>query len=147
MSKFDIVLYLEKFETDNGLKLQPLENYKLKINSSPGNKVDFQTREKLLEEKDFFMTATKIRRSRNELQDLQKVLSNPTSKADIDSASRQFEIRDKLRFIILDDDKCIWNHTEFKKCESMFLCLICKMDLATATATEEGGNDETNPKN
>ena len=54
------------------------------------------------------------------LQDLQKVLSNPTSKADIDSASRQFEIRDKLRFIILDDDKCIWNHTDFKKCESMF---------------------------
>ena len=115
----DIVQYLENFERDNNLTLKPLEGYKLEIKPSPGAAIDSKIESYLKSDKDFYIRAVKIRRSRNELQELQ---SNK------EVSKHQFEIRDRLRIAIFNDVDCIWNHTEFKTCiPNLTQCHICKL--------------------
>ena len=115
----DIVTYLMKLEAEYNFTMKPLDGYKLEINTSPGVIIDSKIREMIRLDKDFYMKAVKIRRSREELQELQ---------SQINFSEHQFEVRDKLRIIIFEDSECIWNHTDFKSCTSKLIqCHICKL--------------------
>lgn len=128
MRAFDIVEYLYEFEKNNHLKIEPLNGFQMNVCPDEGTKMDSAIRETLVADKKLYLAASKIRRSRDELLDIQVFLEEIAAENIlIESAFHQFEVRDKLRIVIFEDDKCIWNHTEWKKCSSKdFLCHICK---------------------
>ena len=115
----DIVQNLMKLEAEHKFTMKPLQGYKLEINTSPGVPISSTIKEMIRLDKDFYMKALKIRRSREELQELQSQLN---------FSEHQFVVRDKLRIVIFEDTECIWNHTDFKSCTSKLIqCHICKL--------------------
>ena len=130
MRAFDIVEYLYDFEKINHLKIEPLNGFQMNVRPDEGTKINSAIREILVNDKKLYLTASKIRRSRDELLDIQAFLESTGAGGDLSKrASHQFEVRDKLRIVIFEDDKCIWNHTTWKKCDSKdFQCYICSIN-------------------